>query len=72
MPVPGAGTVIVMLPVATVQFGCWVTVAVGATGADETAFTVRLNGADTQPPLFFTVTLYVFGARLLKIPVVFV
>ena len=47
----------VIVPVATVQSGCFVTVAVGAAGAVGTAFTVRLSGADTQPPLFFTVTL---------------
>ena len=57
MPVAGAGAVIVIVPVAVEQFGCCVTVAVGAAGADGTAFTVRLSGAETQPPLFFTVTL---------------
>ena len=57
MPVAGAGKVTVIVPVATAQPGCCVTLAVGATGADGTALTVRLNGADTQPPPFFTVTL---------------
>ena len=57
MPVAGAGEVIVIVPVATAQPGCCVTLAVGAAGAGGTVLTVRLNGAETQPPLFFTVTL---------------
>ncbi len=57
MPVAGAGEVIVIVPVAIVQSGCFVTLAVGAAGADGTAFTVRLNGAETQPVPVFTVTL---------------
>ena len=57
MPVAGAGAVMVIVPVEVAQSGCFVTVAVGAAGADGTAFTVRLNGADTQPVPFFTVTL---------------
>ena len=57
MPVAGAGLVIVIVPVAVEQSGCLVTLAVGAAGAVGTALTVRLNGADTQPVPFFTVTL---------------
>ena len=72
IPVAGAGAVMVIVPVATVQFGCCVTLAVGAAGVNGTVLTVRLRGAETQPVPFFTVTLYVLGARLLKIPVVFV
>ncbi len=57
MPVAGAGAVMVIVPVAIVQSGCLVTVAVGDAGADGTALTVRLRGAETQPVPFFTVTL---------------
>ncbi len=57
MPVAAAGDVTVIVPVADAQSGCLLTVAVGATGADGTALTVRLNGDDTQPVPFFTVTL---------------
>ncbi len=57
MPAPGAGELTVIVPMAVAQSGCFVTVAVGAGGADGTAFTVRLSGADTQPVPFFTVTL---------------
>ncbi len=57
MPVAGAGAVRVIVPVATVQSGCFVTVAAGATGAEGTALTTRLSGAETQPVPFFTVTL---------------
>ena len=57
MPVAGAGKVMVIVPVAVAQSGCFVTVTVGAAGADGTALTVRLNGAETQPVPFFTVTL---------------
>ena len=57
MPVAGAGEVTVIVPVATVQLGCCVTLAVGAAGADGTAFIVRPKGAETQPVPFFTVTL---------------
>ncbi len=57
MPVAGAGMVTVIVPVAIEQPGCCVTLAVGAAGTDGTALTVRLNGAETQPVPFFTVTL---------------
>ena len=57
MPVAGAGELTVIVPVATAQPGCCVTLAVGAAGADGTAFIVRLKGAETQPVPFFTVTL---------------
>ncbi len=57
MPVAGAGLVTVIVPVADVQSGCLVTLAVGAAGADGTALTTRLSGAETQPVPFFTVTL---------------
>ena len=57
MPVVGAGELTVIVPVATAQPGCCVTLAVGAAGADGTAFIVRLNGAETQPVPVFTVTL---------------
>ena len=57
MPVTAAGDVTVIVPVAEAQSGCLLTVAVGAAGADGTVLTVRLNGAETQPVPFFTVTL---------------
>ncbi len=57
MPVAGAGLVTAIVPVADVQSGCLVTLAVGAAGADGTAFTVRLRGEETQPAPFLTVTL---------------
>ncbi len=57
MPVAGAGMVTVIVPVATEQSGCFVTLAAGAAGADGTALTVRLRGAETQPVPAFTVTL---------------
>ena len=57
MPVAGAGKVMVIVPVAVAQSGCFVIVAVGAAGADGTALTVRFSGAETQPVPFFTVTL---------------
>ena len=47
-------------------------VAVGCAGAPGAGFTVRLLAGDIQPALFFTVTLYGPGARLLKTPVVLV
>ncbi len=53
MPV---GAVMVIVPV-VVHVGCCVTEAAGAAGADETAFTVTLVGAEIQPALFLTVTL---------------
>ncbi len=57
MPVAGAGELTLIVPVGTLQLGCCVTLAVGAAGADGTAFIVRLKGAETQPEPFFTVTL---------------
>ena len=55
-PVP-VGAVMVIVPVVVVQVGCCVTEAAGAAGADATAFTVTLVGAEIQPALFLTVTL---------------
>ncbi len=57
MPVAGAGELTVIVPVATAQPGCCVTLAVGAAGVNGTVLTVRLRGAETQPVPFFTVTL---------------
>ncbi len=71
MPAAGAGAVTVIVPVATEQVGC-VGFAVGATGAGGGASTVTVAGADVQPPAFFTVTLYAFGASPVNIPVVLV
>ena len=49
------GAVMVIVPV-VVQVGCE-TEAAGAAGADATAFTVTLVGAEIQPALFLAVTL---------------
>ena len=57
MPVPGAGTVTVIVPVDTVQVGCCVAVAVGAAGAVGAALIVTGVAADTHPAAFLTVTL---------------
>ncbi len=57
MSVAGEGKSKATDVVAVAQSGCFVTVAVGAAGADGTVLTVRLNGAETQPVPFFTVTL---------------
>ena len=46
-----------IVPVGRVQVGCTVTLAVGAAGAVGAGLTVRVDGADTQPPAFLTVTL---------------
>lgn len=52
------GEVIVICPVFTVQFGCWVAVAVGADGGTGGALTVTLVADETQPvALLRTVTL---------------
>ncbi len=56
MPVAGAGFVTVIVPVATVQPG-WATVTVGCVRAGGGTLIVTLRGGDTQPALFFTVTL---------------
>ena len=61
-----------IVPVAIVQFGCCVTVAVGCAGVVGCAVIVTFNAGDTQPSLFLKLTLYLLGARLLKTPVVFV
>ena len=66
-----------MLPVATrsATFGLFAMqkdcgFAFGAEGVAGWAFTVVLVGEDIHPIAFFTVTLYKFGGRLLKMPVV--
>ena len=55
MPVPGAGTVTVIVPVPTVHDGCCVALAVGAAGAFGAVLIVTGVAADIQPPLL-TVT----------------
>ena len=50
----------VMVPVAVVQVGCAVTVAVGAAGAGGTALTLAEVPMEIQPGAFCTVTLYTF------------
>ena len=72
IPVAGAGTVTVIVPVApAVHVVGAAAVAVGAAGAAGAAPTVTEVAADVQPAAFLTVTLYVPGA-VLKMPVVFV
>ena len=57
MPVAGAGTVTVIVPVVVVHVGCVVTEAVGAAGALGAAFTVTAVAAEVQADAFLTVTL---------------
>ena len=59
-------------PVVTLHVAGLVDVAIGAAGADGAASMVILVADEIQPAAFFTVTLYVPGATLLNIPVVFV
>ncbi len=54
---PETGTILQLAASVVVHVGCCVTEAAGAAGADETAFTVTLVGAEIQPALFLTVTL---------------
>ena len=49
-----------------------VTLVTGAAGAPGAAFTTAVAGADIHPDAFFTVTLYVFGVRPAKMPLVLV
>ena len=56
MPTP-VGAVTSMVPVATVQVGCAVTLTVGVAGAEAGALTVTLVEADIQPLAFCAVTL---------------
>ena len=56
MPAP-VGAVIVIVPVATVQVGCTVTLTVGVAGVAGCAFTVTDAAAEVQPLLFFAVML---------------
>jgi len=62
----------VMVPVATLQVGCTVTLAVGAAGVAGCAFTVTDVTDDIQPLLFFAVRLYELVAMPLNMPVVLV
>jgi hypothetical protein len=71
IPVP-VGAVIVIVPVATVQEGWSVTLAVGAAGDAGTVFTVTLVPVDIHPDVFFAVTLYVPGLTRVNTPVVLV
>ncbi len=68
---PGAGELTVIVPVATIQVG-WVNVAMGCGGVGGGVLMVRFNAGEIQPSLFFTVRLYLFGAKAEKIPVVLV
>jgi hypothetical protein len=71
IPVP-VGAVIVIVPVATVQDGCKVTLAVGAAGAPGLGFTVTIVPVDIHPAAFFAVTLYVPAGTSVNIPEVLV
>ncbi len=68
---PPVGTVMVIVPVATVQVGCTVTEAVGVAGVAGWAFTVTLVTEEIHPLLFFAVRLYEPAAMPEKAPVVF-
>ena len=48
---PLAGAVTFIVPVETIQVGCVVTLAVGATGAPGTALTVNVVAVDTHSAL---------------------
>ena len=65
------GAVTVIVPVATAHVGCAVTLAVGTEGVNGWGLTVTLVLAETQPTLFFAVTLYVPAVTPVKIPIVF-
>ncbi len=69
MPVAGEGALIVMVPVVKVQFG-WVDVAVACAGIEGCVLIVTFRAVEIQPKLFFTVTLYVFGFKPGKMPLV--
>jgi hypothetical protein len=56
IPVP-AGAVTVIVPVATVQVGCRVTLAVGAAGVAGWGLTVTEVAGEVHPPEFLAVTL---------------
>jgi hypothetical protein len=71
MPVP-VGAVTVIVPVAKVHVGCAVTLAVGAAGVGGCAEINTRKLVDTQPALFFAVTLYAPGETLVNKPSVFV
>ena len=57
MPVAGAGTLTVIVPVVAVQVVGEVAVAVGAAGAIGAAFTVTGVATEVQAAAFLTVTL---------------
>ena len=61
----------VISPVGVVQVGCVVTDAVGTEGVVGCGLMVTTVAADTQPPAFLTVTLYVPTLTKLKVPDVF-
>ena len=62
------GLVIPMVPVATVQVGCTVTLAVGAAGDEGAGFTVTEVFRDTQLLASLAVTVYAAGLTPLKVP----
>ena len=51
IPEPLAGAVTFIVPVETIEVGCIVTLAVGATGAPGTALTVNVVAVDTLPAI---------------------
>lgn len=67
---PGAGFVMVSLPVFTVQLGCSVVIT-GAEGTGGAGFMVTGDAVEIQPSAFFTVTWYVPGVILMNVPLVF-
>ena len=57
-------------PVATVQVGCAVTLAIGAAGVAGCAFTVTLVAVPVHPLEFLAVREYVPAATDVKMPLV--
>ena len=71
IPAP-VGAVIVIVPVATEQVGCAVTLPVGVATPPGCVLTTKLNEPETHPLLLFAVTLYVPDATPVKLPEVLV
>ena len=67
---PFSGALTVIVPVATAQVGCAVTLAVGAAGVAGWAATVKLIALEIQPAAFVVVTSYTPGAKPVNMPVV--
>src|SRR5665811_1662035 len=71
IPEPLAGAVTFIVPVETIQVGCFVTLAVGAAGAPVTTLMVKGVAVDTHSALV-VVTAYTPGANPVNNPVALV